>query len=75
MRFVVEIQRQVFGELLLDDLDVLSKDLVVEIESLLDGCIFVEVATERDKEPGSAGRERLPVLFRPCRLDADSSGL
>ena len=71
----MEIQRQAFGGLLLDDLDVLGKDLVVEVESLLDGCIFVEVATERDKEPSPARRERLPVLFRPCRLDADSSGL
>jgi hypothetical protein len=55
MRLVVQIQREIFGVLRLDDLDVFGEDLVIEVESLLDRCILVEVAAERDKEPGSAG--------------------
>ncbi len=55
MRLVVQIQRKIFGVLRLDDLDVFGEDLVIEVESLLDRCIFVEVAAERDKEPCSTG--------------------
>ena len=51
MRFVVQIQREIFGVLRLDDLDVFGEDLVVEVESLFNGRILVEVAAERDEEP------------------------
>ena len=57
VRFVVEIQRQIFGVLRLNDLDVFREDLVIEVESLFDRRILVEVAAERDKEPRSARRD------------------
>lgn len=54
VRLVMQVQRQVFGLLRLDDLNVLLEDLVIEVESLFDGGILVEVAAEGDKEPGLA---------------------
>ena len=55
MGFRVEVEREVFGELAFYDGDVLGEDLVVEVEGVLDGRVFVEVAAERDEEAGFAG--------------------
>ena len=55
MCFVVQIYREIFRPLRLDDLDVFGEDLVIEVESLLNRRVFVEVSAEGDKEPGFAG--------------------
>ena len=54
MGFRVEVEREVFGELAFYDGDVLGEDLVVEVEGVLDGRVFVEVAADGDEEVGLA---------------------
>jgi hypothetical protein len=49
MRFCMKVQRQVLGPLALDDFDVFGKDLVVEVERLVDGRFLIEVAAEGDE--------------------------
>jgi len=64
---IVEIEREIFKELLFDDFDVLSKDLVIEVERLLDRRIFLKVAAERHKQTGPARplqEKNLPLWLR-----------
>ena len=59
----MEVERQVLRPLLLNDGNVLGKDLVIEIESLFDGGIFIEVAADGN-EQASLSRGDGDAAFR-----------
>ena len=52
MRFVMQIQREVHGVLLLEKLSDFGENLVIEFECLLNRRILVEVTAKWDKGPG-----------------------